>query len=1791
MTETLTPTPPAIPHDSMLYDRLRELGIEHIEDLAGAIWNEYNASDPGITILEVLSYAIADLSYRTSFEVKDLLTSYTGDRATPQDFYLPQEILPNHPWTARDLRKILLDKPKYNPHPDSGKLELRNVWPVVSKKSEQQLWFHTDDLELQYEEELFASLPTGEDHPEKSGHDKIILNGLYELQLEFEPDPEEKEEHLKDLNLNFFKQTFYYKRRGYEMTLLMPYWDDISWDLKDINLPQASLDPRGPRSHFISVDKYRFDEYFYDYFAELNLKDVAGNLYPIDLNIRLDDPLRTTINIPGVGNGLEIEVQFVDWHEVANRVDWDYSQIIAVDTPAQIGANGINPVDVSGNADEMVFDLALAFKLPPTPSGDEETMMARITFLEPQYFGAIRQQIPVVKSSIRDGFRTSNGQPAYILQERMGYEAAMEAAVLDLQSGYWSHYLEKLNLVFNRVYGSLGAGHENLFNYLGSRRNVCEDFYRFTTSRVQEIALFGNLVIAPGYNPNKILGEVYYLIDQFLSPIVRFHTLTELQAKGQKFAEIFNGPLLQHGFLPNEELEILNRREAIYVSDLINFIMEIEGVIAIEGLTLSNYIDNRLMGSNVQNCLSLTRSELYRPKLSIPKSVLTATVDEEPYPLQQDKILHWYDGWVRNRLANQLPLSRDDMPTMTQAETPILPKGDDMEVENYFSIQHDFPEIYGIGPYGLPLDATPARQSQAKQLKGYLLFFDQLLANYLSQVSNLRELFSASRQVDRTYFHQPLYEVPDAAPLFQAFVNSGQTWEDFKADLGNAYTFRLNEATEGAPSFLDRRNRFLDHLIGRFSESFTDYAVAMYHRERGELDNLTSGDPTEIANVLAAYEQKRAAVARRLIEDKGDFLREYPALSNERARAYNYLQGPFWGQGPAVVNVSGYKKRLCRMLGIRDYSHHSFFAQGTEGMHVVEHILLRPFSENDALLTVKSPSLEYFQSERDPYSFRISLVLSDEIGRFGEAPFRKFAERLIRMETPAHIALDIIWMNRECGIEFERLFRKWLELHARLIPMNRSTRNYGQPVPIKPINPVKPVKHILNLPEQQEAEEAPTKFIRPLPVVEEAEKIDQEQSKHIPVDEQEEMQSIAPSEQPLRAIEPIDESIRDRKLYVEAPLTEPIRDLKAPVDPIDPIKVDGPRAVRPQPSFYLNDRAYRKYNEVKTALIHSLNEPCGSEVAIDLIAYDQNGIAFVPDANRHISYRYGDTDVYAFRFLPPGGIAKFYKLDSNGSAQFLFDLPNAPQQHLVPNGFAEDYGHEGHYRVDYEYQGQTIQLFIDVEKGVVPPTISLFNVEDIPIQQLPENDCYYVQPNWTKTTYMEFRPTGGTAYIYSTDGPQDVLLHTVSTSEFFLTPLGIGTYRVEYHYQGRIETICLIIQWVHIRAYDELGNAGEYTPDANRKVTISGQAEAKVRVEFTPPGGEATRYIVPATGNPTQDLVIQNAQSDTLHFTETGTYSYVYRKFGLSETLTIEFLKGDVPTIEIRNEGNFVEPNEDGLVVIDQWAFTFQQTEEWTVHFGPEGGDWELHYNCRGDLEEILLGSVTDPANSTQIRVTDLWRILGPGTYYYTYTVNGQSVTQGFVITPPIIRVFTNTGQELARDANDEIHFDIQDQQQYHIVVGPKDGHLNITRIAGGTNATIGNDLSAEVFVFIPQAWGGGTYRVGYLKDDCGHSEVMRIVIAEQAPNNVAKAPENLEVVDVDQVEDRVYKVKFVSPEEAEVYRWEMNGRYRARSASPRITIDFNESDPVKLLLKTTTNEVTAEQEWEVSEAWVKGLM
>ena len=110
------------------YTDLLEQGRRYIEEISSEQWTDYNNHDPGITTLEYLSYALSEMNYLCSFDIKDILARPSlqqlqelekGSRLDRElesfynsevsHFHSCQEVLPNSSLTLNDYRKLLID--------------------------------------------------------------------------------------------------------------------------------------------------------------------------------------------------------------------------------------------------------------------------------------------------------------------------------------------------------------------------------------------------------------------------------------------------------------------------------------------------------------------------------------------------------------------------------------------------------------------------------------------------------------------------------------------------------------------------------------------------------------------------------------------------------------------------------------------------------------------------------------------------------------------------------------------------------------------------------------------------------------------------------------------------------------------------------------------------------------------------------------------------------------------------------------------------------------------------------------------------------------------------------------------------------------------------------------------------------------------------------------------------------------------------------------------------------------------------------------------------------------------------------------------------------------------------------------------------------------------------------------------------------------------------------------------------------------------------------------------------
>jgi hypothetical protein len=418
---------------------------------------------------------------------------------------------------------------------------------------------------------------------------------------------------------------------------------------------------------------------------------------------------------------------------------------------------------------------------------------------------------------------------------------------------------------------------------LQSFRNLDEDFCVISSVGVEDVAVCADVEVQPDADIERVQAQIWFEIEQYFSPPVPFYTLQELRDAGEAVEDIFNGPALDNGFIQASDLEAAALKTVLRVSDIINRLMNIDGVIAINQLRLTKYDSEGNVVTGAADPSWVNHQPVFDPTKTSAAWLLFISSRHQPrLYLNQSRFLFYKNALPflprMDEATDTLNQLRGDAnrPKNPNADKDLrIPKGAFRSPDDYFPVQHSFPLAYGIGPAGLPPNVTAARKAQAKDLKAYLTVFEQLIGNALAQLAHTADLFSLDPAVSHTYF----------AKAFNQTVISG-----FNDIVQSAMSAAAVEALiETTPEFYQRRNQFLDHLLARFGEEFREYALL-----------LTSAEGDAVAQP-------------RLIENKIAFLERYPTISHDRARAFNYTIVPC-----SPDNWPGLKQRISLLLGYPD---------------------------------------------------------------------------------------------------------------------------------------------------------------------------------------------------------------------------------------------------------------------------------------------------------------------------------------------------------------------------------------------------------------------------------------------------------------------------------------------------------------------------------------------------------------------------------------------------------------------------------------------------------------------------------------------------------------------------------------------------------------------------------------------------------------------------------------------------------------------------------------------------------
>ena len=109
-----------------------------------------------------------------------------------------------------------------------------------------------------------------------------------------------------------------------------------------------------------------------------------------------------------------------------------------------------------------------------------------------------------------------------------------------------------------------------------------------------------------------------------------------------------------------------------------------------------------------------------------------------------------------------------------------------------------------------------------------------------------------------------------------------------------------------------------------------------------------------------------------------------------------------------------------------------------ESMQYIIAGMLEIKEKREKKLHAKTIERELTQYDKDPYSFRITLVLPAWLDRFRNNYFRNLAEKTILSEAPAYLEVRMYWVHQHAMCRFESVYKRWLETY--MLPDDSSDR-------------------------------------------------------------------------------------------------------------------------------------------------------------------------------------------------------------------------------------------------------------------------------------------------------------------------------------------------------------------------------------------------------------------------------------------------------------------------------------------------------------------------------------------------------------------------------------------------------------------------------------------------------------------------------------------------------------------------------------------------------------------------------
>ncbi|MEP0984338.1 hypothetical protein [Ekhidna sp.] len=353
----------------------------------------------------------------------------------------------------------------------------------------------------------------------------------------------------------------------------------------------------------------------------------------------------------------------------------------------------------------------------------------------------------------------------------------------------------------------------------------------------------GEIYFQNSVEPEMGIAKVLYRLNNLISSYIHFKTYDQLLQEGLNTETIMSGPCLENGFIEDDDLKPLLKslskdkcRSSILTDDVVERVEDFSfGEKNVDPITSSSFkiapgtipfFDY----SSIASKFSGSKLSLFQGRRRV-SSLDQAKIDAYYASLTERKPVGSYN--FKNELG------------------PVIPEGKYRDLSTYHSIQKLFSQQFGLDVDTTYEGIPKSKRGPAKQLKAYLMLFEQIVADHQAQLDHLPDLLSfnsgikAGDPICKTRYAKGLYDTPGSRFILKAFdtykshnqyvaEHPRLMWDGFIEDEDNEYENFINSFQNEVKDDIDQKFDVLSHLLARLGEKFDERIISEFNPTYGD---------------------------------------------------------------------------------------------------------------------------------------------------------------------------------------------------------------------------------------------------------------------------------------------------------------------------------------------------------------------------------------------------------------------------------------------------------------------------------------------------------------------------------------------------------------------------------------------------------------------------------------------------------------------------------------------------------------------------------------------------------------------------------------------------------------------------------------------------------------------------------------------------------------------------------------------------------------------------------------------